>query len=315
MPNEHLLSAICRGKQRGIVNNWRDLLPGHKSDCGIFCAGHVLHPIYASTCSQYQGTTPQQILRNHSLWNYHRSFLPHSQTTPPGIETWHNIYNHKDVLHPKKLIRYRHSKQWRWCLECAQEDYANHGVCYWHIEHQLPGVSHCFHHPKSQLNGACKSCGYQVTNIKDKAVRLFPEDRCPICHSTYINRTAVPEHPVINWITNVTKQLNAEVTLDTTRLRNDLFQTLKIEPGVRTAAGIRRTSIARKNIIRALPLDVINWFFQTEKRRDFETRDNITPLCLRLLYDTENFIHPLSWLIISWIVLSKTKNLESYLIK
>ncbi len=315
MPNEHLLSAVCRGIKLGTVNHWRDFLNDPKSDGSEFCSGHVLRPLYASVCSQYHGTTQDVILRNHSLWHYFRSFIPGDHREIPSRENWSTIYNHKQNLHPLKLVRYRQTKQWRWCLECAQQDYDTYGFSYWHVEHQLPGISHCQHHPESQLRGACNSCGSQVTDIREKSVRLFPENRCPVCHTPFDNYESTPNHPIIDWVTEISRQLQSGSELDVQLLRKDLFEALGIDPKTKTAAGIKRTSIARKMIRDELPLDVINWFFQTEERGSFKAGDNISPLDLKLLYDTSSFVHPLSWLIISWIILSKNRTLDSYLIQ
>lgn len=315
MPNEHLLSAVCRGIKLGTVNHWRDFLNDPKSDGSEFCSGHVLRPLYASVCAQYHGANPEMILKNHSLWHYFRSFIPGNHSAIPCIEQWPAIYNHKQNLHPLKLLRYRQTKQWRWCLECAQQDYDTYGFSYWHVEHQLPGISHCQHHPESQLRGACNSCGSQVTDIREKSVRLFPENRCPVCHTPFDDYESTPNHPIIDWVAQVTRELQLGSKLNVQTLRKDILEELGIDPTTRTAAGIRRTGIARKMIRDALPLDVINWFFQTEERGSFKAGDNISPLELKLLYDRSSFVHPLSWLIISWIVMSKNRTLDKYLIQ
>lgn len=42
----------------------------------------------------------------------------------------------------------------KFCPRCAEEDFNNYGTTYWHVEHQVPGVSACFRH-QCRLEGLC----------------------------------------------------------------------------------------------------------------------------------------------------------------
>ncbi|WP_421912143.1 TniQ family protein [Marinobacter sp.] len=48
-------------------------------------------------------------------------------------------------------------KSWRFCNECVEEDVRKVGVCYWHLSHQIPSVSHCKIHQLPLLSSGLKT--------------------------------------------------------------------------------------------------------------------------------------------------------------
>ncbi|MEH6628190.1 MAG: hypothetical protein V7739_17240 [Motiliproteus sp.] len=112
----------------------------------------------------------------------------------------------------------------------------------------------------------------------------------------------------------VSKQLLSGYQFNTEQARHDVFHEIGIDPTIKpTAAHRKRVSVARKMINSELPLEVINWLFQTQKRGFYSAGEPVPPLGLRQLYDPDAVIHPLSWLVIIWIVFSGDKKLASYL--
>ncbi|MCB1662154.1 MAG: TniQ family protein [Pseudomonadales bacterium] len=313
-PGEHLMGTLMRAIQRGVTNDWRDLVPGDLLEKGDFYPSHVLRPIYAATASQYTGMSISVILSEHSLWQYFRSFLPGQPETAPPHTQWHQLYNHSRILHPKRQVRYRHDKQWRWCLACNQENYKQYGTCFWQVEHQLPGVAHCLKHPEVKLQGACSACGYQVKDISVKSIKLLPENRCPVCGECMGAAKSIPDHPFIDWISEVSVELLTKgAQFDTQQVYSDIFAELGFNPSnFPSVANTRKITTIRKTIDVTFPLDVINWFFQAKLRSNYRQDESVSPLCLRLLYHRDTFVHPLSWMAICWAVLSKYGDLQRY---
>ncbi|HJW57940.1 MAG TPA: TniQ family protein [Burkholderiaceae bacterium] len=66
------------------------------------------------------------------------------------------------------------------CSECIRRDMQSHGMSFWRIAHQLPGVHHCPTH-RALLNGACKTCGLAQAS---RAAWNMPSELCPHCGSS-----------------------------------------------------------------------------------------------------------------------------------
>ncbi|MFP2163924.1 TniQ family protein [Enterobacter ludwigii] len=58
--------------------------------------------------------------------------------------------------------------QLHFCPVCAREDAMGYGVPYWHCEHQIPGVSICYHH-------CCQLMPRLVPPIPHIAVEFYPD--------------------------------------------------------------------------------------------------------------------------------------------
>tara|TARA_Y100000589_G_C27152523_1_gene629509 strand:- start:246 stop:1211 length:966 start_codon:yes stop_codon:yes gene_type:complete len=305
LPEEHLMSALCRGLKLGIANDWRELVPEAEIERSDLCPGHVLRPLYAAATSQYHGIPFDNIILKHTLWRYFRSFLPTYDGCVPPKHHWDRHYNHRQVLHPIKQVRYRQAKQWRWCAACARDECQEYGITFWHVEHQVPGLFYCHKHTEQRLYGTCSHCGYQINDLSKVPISFLLESSCHICKQEFVPQQALPEHPLLNWIAKVSHQLLSGATFNIELARLLIFDKLEIDPYVKkTVAGAKAVTRARRNIDGSLPLEVINCLFQAMDNQDFKPSDRVIPLDIGLLYKRDSFVHPLSWLVLAWVTLS-----------
>ncbi|NPU94912.1 MAG: hypothetical protein HPY82_23655 [Gammaproteobacteria bacterium] len=311
-----MISTICRGIKLGIVNDWRELVTKSEQEIGDLGPGHVIRPLYAAAATQYQGLTLDEVISEHTLWKYYYSFLPSQPQTVPPAAHWHSLYNHSRLLHPLRQVRYKHAKQWRWCFECALEDHKEYGISYWHIGNQVPGISNCYRHPTSLLLGACSSCGGQINDLSQRSVSIRTEKCCPVCQNDLEPPEQVPRHPFLDWVAIISNRLLSGARFNTDLARSLIFNKLDIDPDAsRTVAGNKAFGRAHELIKSSLPADVINCLFQGHKRAEFKSNEIASPLNLRPLYNKKNFVHPLSWLAFSWIVLSDDNLLQDLIVE
>ncbi|MDF4591534.1 TniQ family protein [Vibrio parahaemolyticus] len=57
-----------------------------------------------------------------------------------------------------------HNRFWRYCKDCISEDLDTVGISYFHQQHQLQGVFHCYKH-RTRLINSSPSCTYTVKNL------------------------------------------------------------------------------------------------------------------------------------------------------
>jgi len=79
-------------------------------------------------------------------------FDEHSSLAIWALSYGHDFYsdwrlNGKKRLRPAYLKGfYAFETNWKYCSECVKEDIARCGHSYWHVEHQLPSITHCSKH-------------------------------------------------------------------------------------------------------------------------------------------------------------------------
>lgn len=79
-----------------------------------------------------------------------------------------------------------HNRFWRYCKDCISEDLDTVGISYFHQQHQLQGVFHCYKHGTRLIN-SCSSCTYTVKNL----IRMqTPALICPSCGSSMTSQGA-----------------------------------------------------------------------------------------------------------------------------
>lgn len=313
-PGEHLLGALNRAKYRGAIKDWRQLNAGAALDRGTITPNYILRPLYSAVSQQFPALTTAELMVNNTLWPYFRSFLPEQPLYPPSEDEWLTSYNSRHVLAPNADVRIKHAKQWRWCIHCAQSDREHYGTSYWHVEHQLPGLKHCPQHSESPLLGSCDECGSRVDTL-NPSIRLHRAPLCPQCNDKISPAKALPEHPAIDWVTSVSIQLQSgDYTFNWPKAKADIFKTIGFIPQSRNSlAQNNAISKIRKNLLNGLPLSIRNWFFQSEFGKDFNESEEISALCLRQLYKESTLAHPLSCMLMTWILLNETKDLSQYM--
>ncbi|TOJ58893.1 hypothetical protein CGI36_22570 [Vibrio parahaemolyticus] len=79
-----------------------------------------------------------------------------------------------------------HNRFWRYCKDCISEDLDTVGISYFHQQHQLQGVFHCYKH-RTRLINSCPSCTYTVKNLSRMQT---PALICPSCGSSMTSQGA-----------------------------------------------------------------------------------------------------------------------------
>lgn len=79
-----------------------------------------------------------------------------------------------------------HNRFWRYCKDCISEDLDTVGISYFHQQHQLQGVFHCYKHGTGLIN-SCSSCTYTVKNLSRMQT---PALICPSCGSSMTSQGA-----------------------------------------------------------------------------------------------------------------------------
>ncbi|WP_353518923.1 TniQ family protein [Thalassotalea sp. SU-HH00458] len=97
-----------------------------------------------------------------------------------------------------------HSKYWRWCDMCIEEDYDTQGFRYWHTQHQIPSMLRCAKH-QFPLTGLCVHCGFTIANLAK--LQLSPqENTCPRCNEL-IKPTFISLNDEQQWLENISNKL------------------------------------------------------------------------------------------------------------
>ena len=311
-PGEHLLSALNRAVLRGSVPSSKSLIAGPYMEAGTLIPGEVLRPLYLRISEQFPELTLQELMQRHTLWPYFRPFFPKGIDLPPE-SSWKEFYQNRGTLTPSADLRVRHARQWRWCVECARQDFDHYGLGYWHLEHQIPGQTVCQQHPNEPLQGACSDCGSRISALSKK-IRLYPGMICPICHQQMGSTRTNVNHPSLDWLLRSSTGLQSGLFhFDWWRAKCDIFECLGFVPQSRnTLAQNKAISRMKARLMHGIPLDVRNWLFQSHEGGLFREHDRISALCLRQLYDDSLMVHPVSGLLFTWILLRDTHDLSAY---
>lgn len=169
LPNEHLYGALARYH---VLSGNRDPRET-RSDLAI--ASGPLRAQDAITHSARSapnrvaallGVSGCDLVCQHTLWPLFCLAMP-AATIDAWQQAWENgtdIEVEPDAKLNRQLLR--HDRSWRCCLACIDEDRRRYGVAYWHVEHQIPGLSSCPHHGRV-LSGQCQRCGQARLSLDD----------------------------------------------------------------------------------------------------------------------------------------------------
>lgn len=150
------------------------------------------------------GSLPSHLLRSSSL-GFYLSFLPESDenrilqiVSQPSTRKSTSFL--KSTLGLRLIGRTRNYQ--RHCRTCAEEERAKTGLAYWHVVHQLPGVTHCPRH-QTPLQGQCITCGYpQSAANLDYAFWYLPSHNCLQCGGAHFEHSKrVPSKAYIQFLT------------------------------------------------------------------------------------------------------------------
>jgi hypothetical protein len=90
--------------------------------------------------------TPDFFIEHHTLFPYYRPFLPSSRATRVREFLLGSRGGGIHMLLGLMASNVPLTTCYRFCSQCAEEDRKQFSECYWHLEHQLPGVLVCPQH-------------------------------------------------------------------------------------------------------------------------------------------------------------------------
>lgn len=203
LPDEHISSMFARRLQLNATRPFKyeqRALTGVSNSIGLL---HLSTPILSlvlnSTASE-QGR--ERILKENTLCGFYSHSLRRK-----WIEAYLNDFpkiGRRDLFVPQ-CSKLRSASQWRWCLQCIDRDISEHGVAYWHVEHQLPTSMTCFKHLDEQLISACASCGFSINDLK---LVNGPPKHCPSCKQVFISGSKVLTNELL-WIQSMGQKLHS----------------------------------------------------------------------------------------------------------
>ncbi|QUM75531.1 TniQ family protein [Moritella sp. 24] len=109
-------------------------------------------------------------------------------------------------------------RHWRWCIDCVEQDEAKYGIEYYHHQHQLPGVYHCYRHGIG-LSGHCIQCGFHANKIQDLVLPPM-NNACPNCaawmpgYDGYFSKTMAGIENTSIWLSMNENALSLEILSD-----------------------------------------------------------------------------------------------------
>lgn len=108
----------------------------------------------------------QPLVQNHTLVPYHRAILPARHGYMRSVHGQPIYYS------PQPGKQVARKEAW-FCPECATEDKASHGLSYWRLLHQLPGIAWCESHERTKLRcvGSATTFGEQPHHVIGRSPR------------------------------------------------------------------------------------------------------------------------------------------------
>ena len=136
-----------------------------------------------------------KVLSEHTLVPFYRPFLK-EHDNKLLCESNLNEDNEFKLL-PALQTNMKFAHCWRWCAECAKEDYGKYGVTYWYTYHQIPTMLRCYKHDAALLS-KCQSCDFEYLNFQRHW--LPPKDgECLECQSQ-IEPAKIDHSAINNWL-------------------------------------------------------------------------------------------------------------------
>ena len=175
-PGEHIFSALSRWHLLNVSYSFDASMKGFGLNKTFLSPLRAFDPNTKHLYRLAIGKSAYQCWSQHYLGNYYWPFL--------SLKEQKIVINELETSseHTLKLREGNASnhKFWRWCGQCAEEDESKYGVAYFHQNHQVHGVFHCYRHG-SGLIGECKHCGFYIKNIHLNNFMTSIGKSCPNC--------------------------------------------------------------------------------------------------------------------------------------
>ena len=201
-PNEHLLSVLARWFNHTGRNDFLVTAKLISNNVNALSPAAVWRKVYWDISRQFVDNLGwDAIVKQHTLVPYYAPFLTH-QDRALLLTGDEELSQTRIKPAQQKLIKQAHN--WRWCSECAEEDYENYGTPYWHTYHQLPTALTCYKH-NSLLHSFCPKCNFSYQDFQKHW--LPPINRkCPSC-SKQIDHSSIYQSPLLHWLSSASYHL------------------------------------------------------------------------------------------------------------
>ncbi|KJG05903.1 hypothetical protein UB33_11085 [Photobacterium angustum] len=197
-PNEHLLSVLARWFDFTGRNDFLMTARALSANVGNLTPAAIWRPIYHDLASHYAATINwEKLLQHHTLVPYYAPFLQYSEIALIR-KRCEELGTTK--VQPMQQNRVRHAHRWRWCLHCAESDFEEFGVAYWHTFHQIPSMVCCYRH-NTPLLTHCENCGFSYQHFQKHWLPPI-NGRCRTCHSEVI-QLEPKQSPLTQWLDGV----------------------------------------------------------------------------------------------------------------
>lgn len=107
-----------------------------------------VHPFLTAgieSLAEQTGEDADELIYQQTLAPLFLAFLPqHANTIINGLLSSNNY----TAVRASQLLSFRERERVtiKFCPDCARDDVVRHGVAYWHVSHQLPGIESCANH-------------------------------------------------------------------------------------------------------------------------------------------------------------------------
>tara|TARA_R110001583_G_C5624799_1_gene406543 strand:- start:487 stop:1443 length:957 start_codon:yes stop_codon:yes gene_type:complete len=254
LPGEHLLGALGRyhhlSSYRLMSKSLRGVTFDIKSLCPQAFNRTIFKDIHFSMTNRDNDFLT--FIKPNTLINFYHPFAPEgllSSKTPRAI-----LPKAKDV--------FNRNKNWQWCPKCISEDIDSFGVPYFHVEHQLPAMFHCYKH-KVPLLIRCDDCIIYRNNIEIIGVPPQP-DSCIKCFDNIDEKYAFLDEDM-QWLNETSLKLltSDEIPFNLLKLQTAYQKWLGVGPinGRRTVAEQKSTKKAQVELENAFSPKLFSTIF------------------------------------------------------
>ncbi len=173
LPGEHALGPLARLFLYSSYRSMAEPVSYVTQDFRALKPGVIWRQGYSDIHNHWRSDLPlHDFAKQHTLINFYRPFLP---------EKYNQCVDRKLGLLAPSIRVVRYTTTWRYCSECAIEDVETHGFPYFHVMHQLPGVTYCHEHD-TILRSGCQACGNDWQKL-GKLLAPPLNDMCDHCFS------------------------------------------------------------------------------------------------------------------------------------
>lgn len=273
LPNEHILSVFSRSYSLSALPDESYFFEG----LGI--AKFVPKPMFGvclGTLSYCINTEQQSLLHDHSsypLWLLSESS---NEQLTAKILAGETANLRESILCFKR--------NWQFCSQCMEIDKACFGTSYWHNQHNLPGITHCYKH------------NIQLSKIKK--VHSFKGLKVPHRVKADVILENAPNNPnLTEWsrfLVNVYEVIRKNFSAANS-LRCEVFKSLDI-PQLRAVDERPFFNHILAKMEACIPVSVLEHCFLFYKDKEYKRKPNL--ILTTLINDGFAIRNPVYWLVI-----------------